>query len=59
MAESAVPLFDESDGRVKVRLVGRSQRPTLFRSAAMEALVRSEADAIVENHRERGNLDPK
>ena len=57
MAESAVPLFDESDGRVKVRPVGRSQRPTLYRSPAMEALVRSEVDAIIEDHREHGNLD--
>ena len=57
VTESAVPLFDESNWLVKVRPVGRSQRPALCRSLAMEALVRSEVDAIVEDHRKDGNLD--
>ena len=55
--ESAVPLFDESDGLVKIRPVGRSQRPTLCRSRAMEAQVRSEVETIIEDHPTHGNLD--
>lgn len=52
VAEDAVPLFQaDAQGQVQARVIGRtgSQRRVLVRSAAMEALVRSQSRRLVDD----------